>query len=158
MAFNNTCIFIGRLTADPIVRYAQNESGTAVARYSIAVDRTFKRDGDPDADFFNCTCFGKQAEFVEKYFRKGIKVIVKCHAQNNKYTNKDGQEIRDNQYVVDEQGFAESKSAAHQNANGPIPMPSGNAPTDLPPSSATQTNLGDFMSISADIEEELPFK
>ena len=84
---------MGRLTRDPEVRYAQNESGTAVARFSIAVDRRFKRDGEPDADFFNCTAFGKQAEFVEKYLRKGTKMLITGRIQNDNYTNKDGQTV-----------------------------------------------------------------
>lgn len=66
----NVAILMGRLTRDPEVRYSTNASGTAVARYSIAVDRRFKRDGQPEADFFDCVSFGKQAEFVEKYLRK----------------------------------------------------------------------------------------
>ena len=153
MAVNNSCTFMGRLTRDPEVRYSQNESGTAVARYSIAVDRQFKRDGEPDADFFNLVSFGKFAEFSEKYFRKGTKILVRCHAQNNTYTNKDGQTVRDYQFVVDEQTFAESKSASQQNANSPIQIDE-----QLPPPSGVQTNLGEFMNIPSNIDEELPFK
>ena len=72
----NKVILMGRLTRDPEVRYSQGERQTAVARYSLAVNRTFKRDGEPDADFINCVAFGRQAEFAEKYFRKGIRIVI----------------------------------------------------------------------------------
>lgn len=87
----NKVILMGRLTRDPEVRYSQGASQTAVARFSIAVDRRFKREGEPDADFFNCTAFGKQAEFIERYLRKGVKVVVCGRIQNDNYTNKEGQ-------------------------------------------------------------------
>ena len=151
----NRVILMGRLTRDPEVRYAQNENGTAVARFSIAVDRRFKRDGEPDADFFNCTAFGKQAEFVEKYLRKGTKMLITGRIQNDNYTNKDGQTVYSVRVIVDEMEFAESKNAAGNGgsfnagstqdsaSNSPMPAPSG---------------AGDgFMNIPDGIDEVLPF-
>ena len=89
----NKAIMMGRLTRDPEVRYSQGQNATAVASFSIAVDRRFKREGEPEADFFNCTAFGKQGEFVEKYLKKGVKVVVSGRVQNDNYTNKDGQKV-----------------------------------------------------------------
>lgn len=138
----NKVILMGRLTRDPEVRYAQNDNGTAVARFSIAVDRKFKRDGEPDADFFNCTAFGKQAEFVEKYLRKGIKMLIAGRIQNDNYTNKDGQTVYSVRVMVDEMEFAESKNASHN--------------TDSTQAQG-QPNLDGFMNIPDGIGEELPF-
>ena len=87
----NKVVFVGNLTRDPEVRYSQGASQTTVARFSIAVNRIFKREGEPDADFFNCTAFGRQAEFIEKYLHKGSKVALSGKVQNDNYTNKDGQ-------------------------------------------------------------------
>ena len=84
----NKVILMGRLTAEPEVRYTQGNSQTAIAKFSIAVDRKFKQEGQPTADFFNCTCFGKQASFAEKYLHKGIKIVMNGRIQNNNYTNK----------------------------------------------------------------------
>ena len=86
----NKVILMGRLTRDPEVRYSQGASQTTVARYSIAVDRRFKREGEPDADFFNCTAFGKQAEFVERYLHKGIKILLSGYGSGGGYGNGGG--------------------------------------------------------------------
>ena len=106
----NKVILMGRLTRDPEV--SSSTTGTTFARYSIAVDRRFKRDGEPDADFFNCTSFGKQAEFVERYLKKGTKVVVSGRLQNNNYTNKEGQKVYDVRIMVEDIEFAESKNAS----------------------------------------------
>lgn len=121
----NKVILMGRLTRDPEVRYPQNEQGTAVARFSIAVDRRFKRDGEPDADFFNCTCFGKQAEFTEKYLRKGTKMLITGRIQNDNYTNKDGQTVYSVRVMVDELEFAESKQGGQGDNGGFTSVPDG---------------------------------
>ena len=139
----NKVFLMGRLTRDPEVRYAQNENGTAVARFSIAVDRRFKRDGEPDADFFNCTAFGKQAEFVEKYLRKGTKMLIVGRIQNDNYTNKDGQTVYSVKVMVDEMEFAESRNAGNNSATNNA---TGQAP-----------DLDGFMNIPDGIDEELPF-
>ena len=148
---------MGRLTRDPEVRYSQGANQTTVGRFSIAVDRRVKREGEPDADFFNCTAFGKQAEFVERYLHKGTKIVLSGRIQNDNYTNKDGQMVYSVRVMVDEIEFAESKNASASggagfnnggyNNNGGY---GGNAPA---PSGA-----GDgFMNIPDGIDEELPF-
>ena len=128
----NKVILMGRLTKDPEI--SSSASGTTFARYSIAVDRKYKQEGEPDADFFNCTSFGKQAEFVEKYLKKGTKIIVSGRLQNNNYTNKEGHKVYDVRVITEEVEFAESKGSQQQN-----------------------TGSNDFLNIAASIEEELPF-
>ncbi|MGN0342230.1 MAG: single-stranded DNA-binding protein [Roseburia sp.] len=143
----NKVILMGRLTRDPEVRYSSGDNQMAIARYSLAVDRRGRRDGDgPTADFINCVAFGKAAEFAEKYFHKGIKIAITGRIQTGSYTNKDGQKVYTTDVVVEEQEFAESKAASSENA--------GFVPADRPsPSSA-----GDgFMNIPDGIDEELPF-
>ena len=153
----NKVILMGRLTRDPEVRYSQGANQTAVARFSVAVDRRFKREGEPDADFFNCTSFGRQAEFVERYLHKGTKVVLSGRVQNDNYTNKDGQMVYSVRIMVDEIEFAESKNASgggndggYNNGGGFGGGSNNSAPT---PSGA-----GDgFMNIPDGIDEELPF-
>ena len=111
----NKVILMGRLTRDPEVRYSQGANATAVCRYTIAVDRRFKREGEPDADFFNCTVFGKGAEFAEKYLKQGTKIVVSGRVENDNYTNKDGQKVYGTRILVEEQEFAESKNASGNN-------------------------------------------
>lgn len=146
----NKVILIGRLTRDPEVRYSQGASQTAVARFSLAVDRRWKREGEPEADFFNCTAFGKLAEFAEKYLRQGTKVVATGRIQNDNYTNKEGQKVYSVRVIVEELEFAESKGASA--ANGAADSyQAGSRPS---PSQAA----GDgFMSIPESAEEELPF-
>ena len=141
----NKVIMMGRLTRDPEVRYSQGANQTAVGRFSIAVDRRFKREGEPDADFFNCTAFGKQAEFVEKYLHKGTKILVSGRIQNDNYTNKEGQTVYSVRLMVEEIEFAESKNAANTGA------PAGNNPA------ANDSDSNGFMNIPEGIEEDLPF-
>ncbi|MCR5609153.1 MAG: single-stranded DNA-binding protein [Lachnospiraceae bacterium] len=145
----NKVMLMGRLTRDPEVRYSQGENSMAIARFSIAVDRRFKRAGEPEADFFNCTAFGKQAEFVEKYLRKGIKMVIVGRIQNNDYTNKDGQKVYSVQIMVDEMEFAESKS----NSQADTFNQGGFQPSEP---MQGQSNDG-FMNIPTGIDEELPF-
>ncbi|MCF0130938.1 MAG: single-stranded DNA-binding protein [Pseudobutyrivibrio sp.] len=140
----NKVIMMGRLTRDPEVRYG-GANNTAVARYSIAVDRRFKRDNEPTADFFNCVSFGKQGEFVEKYLRKGSKVLVEGELRNNNYQNKDGQMVYNVEINVANVEFAESK-----NSQGG----SGDFGGGFAPSAAANDG---FMNIPDGIEEELPF-
>lgn len=141
----NKVILMGRITRQPEVRYAQNENGTAVARFSLAVDRRFKRDGEPEADFFNCTCFGKQAEFVEKYLSKGTKMLVTGRIQNDNYTNKDGQQVYSVRVMIDEMEFAESKNHGSNTADSQTQ------------NKQPETDSDGFMNIPDDIDEELPF-
>lgn len=143
----NKVILMGRLTRDPEVRYSQGESANAVARYTLAVDRRFKRDGDATADFNNCVSFGRAAEFAEKYLRQGVKIAVTGRIQTGSYTNKDGVRVYTTDVVVEEQEFAESKAASASNSGyqaSPSPSPSA--------------DIGDgFMNIPDGIDEELPF-
>ena len=125
----NKVIMMGRLTKDPEIRYAQ--SGSAVAGFSIAVDRRFKRDGEPDADFFNCSAFGKTAEFLEKYVHKGTKVVIEGRLQNDSYTNKDGQKVTATKILVDSMEFAESKQASAEN-QPKAPEPDAHGFMDIP--------------------------
>lgn len=137
----NKIILMGRLTRDPEIRVAQGANGqTLIGRFSLAVDRKFKRDGQPDADFFNCTVFGKQAEFAEKYLAKGTKILIVGSLQNDNYTDRDGKMQYTVQILVSEIEFAESKSS--QQAAAPA---------------APATDSNGFMNIPDSICEELPF-
>lgn len=107
----NKVILMGRLTRDPEVRYSQGDSATAVARYTLAVDRRFKRDGEASADFINCVVFGKSAEFAERYFRQGLKVVVSGRIQTGSYTNRDGVKVYTTDVVVEDQEFAEDRKS-----------------------------------------------
>lgn len=138
----NICIQMGRLTADPEIRYSQE--GTAIGRFTLAVDRRFKRDGQPEADFHNCVCFKNQAEFAEKYLHKGIKVVVQGELQDNNYTNRNGEKVYGKQIVLNSIEFAESK-----NAQGAV------APAKNQPERKVDEN--GFMNIPDGIDEELPF-
>lgn len=143
----NKVILIGRLTRDPEVRYAQNENGTVIARYSLAVDRRFKRDGEPDADFIGCVVFGKGAEFAEKYLQKGIKIAITGRIQTGSYTDREtGKKVYTTDVIVEEQEFAESKAASQRDGG------------DYQNTGSNNSASGDgFMNIPEGIEEELPF-
>ena len=145
----NKVILMGRLTRDPEVRYSQGENATAVARYTLAVDRRFNRNNDEQtADFIGCVAFGKAGEFAEKYLHKGTKIAVVGRIQTGSYTNKDGVKVYTTDVVVEEQEFAESKNASAGNGEG------GYAPASRPAPAAA----GDgFMNIPDGIDEELPF-
>lgn len=150
----NKVILMGRLTRDPEVRYSQGENSTAVARYTLAVDRRFTRrdggDNQQTADFIQCVAFGRSGEFAEKYFRKGLKVVVTGRIQTGSYTNQEGQKVYTTDVVVEDQEFAESKASSDNYQQG-----GGFAPADRPAPSAA---VGDgFMNIPDGIDEELPF-
>ena len=113
----NKVVLMGRLTRNPDVRYSQGASATCVARYTLAVNRRFKRDGEPEADFINCVAFGRQGEFAEKYLKQGTKIVISGRIQTGSYTNRDGVRVYTTDIVVEEQDFAESK-AASSNYNG----------------------------------------
>ena len=145
----NKVILMGRLTRDAEIRYSQGESSTAIARFSLAVDRRFRRDNDEQtADFINCVAFNKTAEFLERFGRKGTKVAITGRIQTGSYTNKDGQRVYTTDVVVENIEFAESKNSnggdGYSGAGASAPSPSGAA--------------GDgFMNIPDGIDEELPF-
>lgn len=124
----NKWVGIGRLIKDPDVRYTQGEKSMAIARYTLAIDRRFKKDGEQDADFISCVAFGKNGEFTEKYFHKGMKVAVIGRIQTGSYTNKDGQKVYTTDIVVEEQEFCEKKgesAPAEQKDEGFMSIPGG---------------------------------
>ena len=137
----NKVILMGRLTRDPEVRYASGDN-LAIARYTLAVDRRFHRDGEATADFINCVTFGRAAEFAEKYLRQGTKIVVSGRIQTGSYTNRDGHKVYTTEIVVDEQEFAEGKNAG-SGSSRPQPAP--------------ETDPDGFMNIPEGIEEEMPF-
>ena len=144
----NKVILMGRLTRDPEVRYSQGENASAVARYTLAVDRRFKRDGEQSADFINCVAFGRTAEFAERYLRQGVKIAVTGRIQTGSYTNRDGVTVYTTDIVVEEQEFAESKAASG----------ASNSSYQASPAPSPSVDIGDgFMNIPDGIDEELPF-
>lgn len=151
----NKVILMGRLTRDPEVRYSAGENATAVARYTLAVDRRYRREGsDQTADFIGCVVFGRGAEFAEKYLRQGTKIAITGRIQTGSYTNKDGVKVYTTDVVVEEQEFAESKNAS-QGASMDGGFRREQAPASRPTPSAA---AGDgFMNIPEGIDEELPF-
>lgn len=143
----NKIILLSRLTKDPEVRYSQGEKSTAIASFSVAVNRKYAKGTDEvKADFFNCTAFGKQAEFVEKYLKQGTKILLSGRVQNDNYTNKEGQKVYSVKIMVEEIEFAESKAAS---TGTPSNTPSFN------PAGVTDAN--GFMNIPESLAEELPF-
>ena len=132
----NKVILMGRLTKDPEVRYTEGAEPKAVAKFTLAVDRRFKKDGEQSTDFIQCTAFGKIGEFVEHYLVKGTKVVVDGRWQTGSYDNKEGQKVYTNTCIVDSIEFAESKKANN----------------DEPPASN-----GDFINVPDNIDEQLPF-
>ena len=147
----NKVILVGRLCRDPEIRYSQQgDEQMAVARYTLAVDRRYKRDGDQGADFISCVAFGKNGEFAEKYLKQGTKICISGRIQTGSYTNKDGNKIYTTDVVVEDQEFVESKNASGNDG--------GYQPMGRPePASAGPVNDG-FMSIPDGIEDDLPFK
>jgi single-strand DNA-binding protein len=139
----NKVILMGRLTRDPEVRYSQGDNSTAIARYSIAVDRRGKQNNEQQqtADFINIVAFGKAGEFAEKYLHKGTKVLVTGRIQTGSYTNKDGVKVYTTDVVAEDQEFAESKKAGGENEGQPAPM----------------TDEQGFMSMPDDFMDDLPF-
>ena len=136
----NKVILIGRVVRDAEIRYSQGANTTCIARYTLAVDRKFKQEGQPNADFINCIAFGKLGEFAEKYLHKGVKIAVTGRIQTGSYKNKDGNTVYTTDVVVEEQEFCESKSSNQSQGN------------DRP-----QTSSDDFMNIPDGVEDGLPF-
>ena len=146
----NKIILMGRLTRDPEVRYGGADNQTAIGRFSLAVDRRFRRAGDSvEADFFNCTAFGRQAEFVEKFLKQGTKILLVGRVQNDNYTNREGQKVYSVQIIAEEIEFAESKAAA-----------GGSKPQGQPAAGADMRDAADdgFMNIPDGVDDDdLPF-
>ena len=150
----NKVVLVGRLTRDPEVRYSQGDSATAVARYTLAVDRRFRRDGEPTADFIPCVIFGRSAEFAEKYFHQGMRVSISGRIQTGSYTNREGQKVYTTEVVVEDQEFAESKASSDSYAAA-HPRTEAAPATSMPSPSAASAD--GFMNIPDGIDEELPF-
>ena len=148
----NKVILMGRLTRDPEVRYTQRNSSQdsmAVARYTLAVDRRVRKDGEATADFIGCVVFGKAAEFAEKYFRQGMKIVITGRIQTGSYTNREGQKVYTTDVVVEDQEFAESKAAGNAQ--------SGTGNNQSGSRQAQPVGEDGFMNIPDGIDEELPF-
>lgn len=138
----NKWLGIGRLTRDPEVRYTQGDKPTAIARYTLAVDRKYKKEGEQSADFIPCVAFGKSAEFVEKYCKKGTKLAVSGRIQTGSYTNREGQKVYTTDVMIEEQEFAESKGSAQKQNTQPAKEEDG---------------MDGFMNIPDGLDESLPF-
>lgn len=139
----NKASYTGRLTKDPEVRYTSGQNPFAVANFTIAVNKKFKKDGGPEADFIPCTAYGKTAEFIEKYFRKGMKIEVCGRTETSSYTDRDGNKRYTWTTVVEEAEFGESKSAQNQQTTQERPK--------------SNYDANGFMNIPDGIDEELPF-
>ena len=140
----NKVILMGRLTRDPEMRVSQGDNSLNIAKFSLAVDRRFQKNGEKETDFFNCTAFGKQADFVDRYLKQGTKILLVGRVQNDNYTNKNGEKVYSVQIIAEEIEFAESKNSG------------GGAPSDRPDPNAAAAGDG-FMNIPDGIDEELPF-
>lgn len=135
----NKWLGLGRLTRDPDIRYTNGEEQMCVARYTVAIDRKVKKEGQQNADFVSCVAFGKNGEFAEKYLKKGTKIAVEGRIQTGSYINKDGQKVYTTDIVVESQEFAESKKTSEGQEE------------------PTETNDG-YIDIPEGIEQDLPFK
>ena len=148
----NKVILMGRLTRDPEVRYSQGENALAIARYTLAIDRRFAKDGEQSADFIPCVAFGKSAEFAEKWLKQGTKICISGRIQTGSYTNKDGVKVYTTEVVIEEQEFAESKNSSQGNNAS-----ANNTQQQGRPQPSAASNNG-FMNIPDGIEDELPFQ
>lgn len=133
----NKVMLIGRIVRDPEIRAA---GSSTVAKYTLAVDRKFKKDGEPTADFINCVAWGKLADFAEKYLHQGTKIAVEGRIQTGSYTNKDGNKVYTTDVIVESTEFCESKSSQKNNAG-----------------SASTNRNADFVNVAAEASDEIPF-
>lgn len=136
----NKVILMGRLTRAPEVRYSQGPNSMAVARWTLAVDRRFRKEGEAEADFISCVAFGKAAEHAEKYYKQGTRIIISGRIQTGSYVNRDGIKVYTTDVVIEEQEFAESKRG-NQGQQEPVPVGSDG-----------------FMTMPEGMEEEMPFR
>lgn len=138
----NKVILMGRLTRDPDVRYSEGEKDMAVGRYTLAINRRYKKEGEAAADFINCVCFDKKAEFAGKYFFQGLRVAVTGRIQTGSYVNREGKKVYTTNVVVEDQEFAEGRRTQEGQPPAEGPAPDGDALLDIPDN----------------IDEELPFR
>ncbi len=158
----NKVILCGRLTKDPDIRYSQGDRQMAIARYTLAVDRRGRRQGNDDgsqtADFIQCVAFDRAAEFAEKYLRQGTKMIVTGRIQTGSYTNREGQRVYTTDVVVEEQEFAESKNAASQNTGSTFSSNFQQRESQAPAAEAAEDTGDGFMNLPEGVDDEgLPF-
>lgn len=153
----NKVILMGRLTADPEVRYSQSAEPLAIVRFSVAVNKRFKREGEPDADFINCVAFGKVGEFTSKYFKKGMMISVVGRLQVRNWEDNNGQKRVSTEVVVEEQYFAESKAAFEsRRAAAPAQSQAPAAPASVPVPEGTQPD--GFYNVEDSVDDDdLPF-
>lgn len=144
----NKVILMGRLTRDPVIRYAEGQNQTCIARFTLAVDRRRKQEGQQEADFPSCVAFGKTAEFIEKYLRQGIRIVLTGRIQTGSYTNRDGNKVYTTDVIAEDVEFAESKAAAERN---------GGSRQQETPQNSYPADAEGFMNIPDGIDEELPF-
>ena len=140
----NKVILMGRLTKNPDIRWTQGQEQKCTARYTLAVNRRYSKEGQQSADFISCVAFGRLAEFAEKYLKQGIKIVISGRIQTGSYTNREGVKVYTTDVVVEEQDFAESKRKEEQ----PQQQSFGKDPEEL--------NDG-FMYIPDDVEDNMPF-
>lgn len=138
----NKAILKGRLVRDPETKYLSNEEATAVTKFTIAVNRKIRREGDSEADFINCVAFGKQGEFIDKWFKKGSAILLSGRIQTGSYTNKEGQKVYTTDVVVEESEFGEKKNGSDSQGSAPANGVNGNE---------------GFMNVPEGIDEDLPF-
>lgn len=141
----NKVILMGRLTRDPETRWTQGQEQRCVARFTLAVDRRRKQEGQQAADFISCVTFGKTAEFAEKYLRKGTKIVADGRIQTGSYINRDGIKVYTTDVICDGIEFAESKAAAGGGSGQSVPQP-------MP-----ETDADGFMNIPDGVDDEVPF-
>lgn len=155
----NKVILMGRITRDIEVRYTAGENAMAIARYTLAVDRKFHKEGEATVDFINCVAFGKAAEFAEKYYHKGIKIVVAGRIQTGSYMNRDGQKVYTTDVVIEEQEFAESKAASQQSGDNQSSSSSRHGTGNFGTQYQQQSMVGadGFMNVSPGIDDDLPF-
>lgn len=151
----NKAILMGRLTRDPEVKYAANDSGMAIVRYTLAVDRRRAGNDGQSADFINCVAFGKTGEFAEKYFRKGMKILITGRIQTGSYTNQEGQRIYTTEVIVEDQEFTESKRASEEAAAASAPAPSAPQPAAAAAAPTDAMPMPEPLPFAED--EEIPF-
>lgn len=149
----NKTILMGRLTRDPEVRYSAGENAMAIARFTLAVNRRFRRDGEHNADFISCVAFGKTAEFIEKYITQGRQICISGRIQTGSYTNKDGQKVYTTEVVVEEVDFADSRRSDDAAPAPSTAAPAGASANSMP---APEPDAADPMG-GFDVDGDIPF-
>lgn len=150
----NKVVLMGRLTKNPDIRYTQTSPAMCIARYTLAVNRRYRKEGEQEADFISCVSFGKAAEFAEKYLQQGMKITISGRIQTGSYTDREGTKRYTTDVIIEEQEFAESKgSSERRQAAAPDPGPAA----DYYPGDAPPVDEDGFMHIPEGIQEELPF-